>query len=219
MILPIFQRDLKLARAAIGQTAMTPVFFILATTLFPLALGSDTALLAKVAPGLLVIAALFAALLPLETLFTADKQDGTLDALQAGGAPFALYVTGKLAAHWLLSSLPVLIAAPVLALMLGIGAQAGTVIISLLPATMLFCLIGALGAALTLGTKQGSILLALLIIPLYIPVMIYSAGAIDLARNGLNTFAPLGFLWAMLAFALPSVPLVAGAILKFQVRT
>ncbi len=211
-------RELRAACRHPGQVLIVPVFFVLATMLFPLVVGTNAQTLGLAAPGLVTIAALFAVLLPLEHLFTADRRDGTLDALTLSAQPFSLYVAGKLLSHWLLTGLPLILIAPFMAEMLGLTGYTGTIIATLLPATLLLCLIGALGAALTLGTRQGGVLLALLVVPLYIPVLVFCAGAIDLARGGEITDTPLLMLWAMLAFALPALPLVIAAILKWQVR-
>jgi len=212
------RRDLTSAFRHFGQFLMVPVFFVLATILFPLAIGTEAQLLGLSAPGLVTIAALFAALLPLEHFFEGDRRDGTLDSLVLCPEPLALYVAGKMFSHWLLAGLPLVLIAPVLAVMLGLTGYTGAVLGALIPATILFGLTGGLGAALTLGAKQGSVLLALLIVPLYIPVLIFCASAIDLARGGESAQTPLLLLWAMLAFALPAAPLVTGAILKWQLK-
>ena len=198
---------------------MTPVFFILATLLFPLGLGTDPQLLTLAAPGLLVIAALFASLLPLEMMFHADREDGTLDAILSGSGNLTGYTVGKLCSHWLYCGLTLVIVAPAMAVTLGLGGYWQDVLVALIPATILLGLIGAFGSAVTLGTKQGSVLLALLVLPLYIPVMIFCAGAIDMARAGEPNTAPLLLLCAMAAIALPIMPLVISAVLRFQIKT
>lgn len=217
--LSCFRRDVTAALRHIGQFMMIPVFFILAVMLFPLALGPDAGTLQTAAPGLLMIAALFSSLLPLERLFTEDKRDGTLDALMLCPAPLSLYVAGKLAAHWLFSGLPLLLVAPVMAIMLGLPPVLIPAVIGALAlVTGVLSLIGAIGAALTLGTRAGTVLLALTIVPLYIPSLVFGAGAIDLALTGFSPAAPLFYLGAILALALPLTPLAAAAILRMQLR-
>lgn len=212
------RRDLTSAFRHFGQFLLVPVFFVLATILFPLAIGTDAQLLTLAAPGLITIAALFSALLPLDHFFADDRRDGTLDYIALSAQPLALFVAGKMLSHWLLTGLPLVLIAPALSVMLGLTGYPAYVVGALIPTSILFGLTGGLGAALTLGAKQGSVLLALLIVPLYIPVLIFCAGAIDLARGGEAAATPLLLLWAMLAFALPVAPLVTGAILKWQLR-
>ena len=209
-------RDLRLALRHPARAAAAPLFFVLAAVLFPLALGPDPVTLKLAAPGLLAVAALLAALLALDGLFRDDRNDGTLDLVILAPAPLALYAAGRIAAHWLLAGLPLLFAAPLMAVMLGMKlSMTGPVLSALLPATLLLHLLGAPGAALALGARGGSVLLALLIVPLYIPVLIFSASAIDLAINGISSWtSPVLFLWAMLALALPAAPLATAAILK-----
>ena len=208
-------RDLRLGLRRKNQLIMAPVFFMMLVILFPLALGPDPVVMKLAAPGLLVVAALLAALLPLDTLFRDDDGDGSLDLLLTSGEPLCLYVFGKIVAYWLLTSLPLLAAAPVMMLALDMPlSMAASVLSTLFPVTWLLNLFGAAGAALALGTRPGSVLLALLLIPFYIPVLIFGAAALDLTRNGVDAAAPLLLLWALLALALPVVPLVTAAILK-----
>lgn len=208
-------RDLRLGLRRKSQLIMAPAFFMMIVVLFPMALGPDQAVLNAVAPGLLVVAALLAALLPLDTLFRDDYNDGSFDLLMTGGAPLSLYVFGKIAAYWLLTSLPLLVAAPMMMPVLDMPViMAVPVLGALFPVTWLLNLTGAAGAALALGTRPGSVLLALLLIPFYIPVLIFGAAALDLTRNGVDAVTPMLLLWALLALALPVVPLVTAAILK-----
>lgn len=208
-------RDLRLGFRCGSQLIMAPAFFMMIVVLFPLALGPEQTIIAMAAPGLLTVAALLAALLPLDTLFRDDYQDGTLDLLMLPGQPLSLYVFGKIAAYWLLTSLPLLAATPVMMAVLDMPLEmTGTALAALLPVTALLNLTGAAGAALALGTRPGSVLLALLLIPFYIPVLIFGAAAIDLTRNGMDASTPLLLLWALLALALPVVPLAAAAILR-----
>lgn len=219
MIGSIIKRDWRTLKNSPGQALMTPVFFVLATALFPLALGTDPQLLTLAAPGLLVITALFSSILPLEILFYTDRKDGTMDTILSSSGSLLSYTIGKLLSHWIFCGLTLVIVAPAMAVTLGLGGYWQNMMFILFPATILLSLIGAFGAALTLGTKQGSILLALLVLPLYIPVMIFAAGAIDMVRAGENNLAPICLLWAMTALALPVMPLVISAVLRFQIKT
>lgn len=213
------RREITSALRHSGQFMIVPVFFVLATVLFPLVLGTDAQTLGLAAPGLITISALFSALLPMDRFFIEDYRDGTLDGLMLSPQPLCFYVAGKIVSHWILTGLPLILIAPVLSFMLGLTGYAGYVIAALVPTTIIFGLVGALGAALTLGTKQGSVLLALLIVPLYIPVLIFCAGTIDLARGGESVQTPMLLLWAMAAFLIPVVPLATGAILRWQVKS
>jgi heme exporter protein B len=211
-------RDLRLAFRHKGQLALPPAFFVIAVTLFPLALGPDAKLLALMAPGLLAVAALLAALLALDPLFRADRDDGTLDLLVVAPQPLSLYALGRIIGHWLLTGLPLIVLSPLIGLVLGLPANMTCAVIAvLIPMTALLVLFGTLAAALALGARQGSVLLALLVLPLYSPVLIFGAGAIVRARGGGAWTEPLLLLWAMLALALPIVPLATAAILKEHV--
>lgn len=212
-------RDLRCALRRPGDLLATPLFFVLAIILFPLALGPDREFLQSAAAGLLALAALLAAFLPLERLFIDDRRDGTLDALLASPSAPALYAAGKLAAQILLAVIPLAVLSPPMGLMLGLTGKT----LLLLPAVILVAgilllLTGALGAALALGTRQGMVLLALLVMPLYIPVLVFAAGAIELARTGEVWHGPFLFLLAMLAVAAPAIPVVCGAVLRLHAR-
>lgn len=210
-----FRRDIRLGLRRKGQILMAPVFFMMVSVLFPLAMGPDPVVLKLAGPGLLAVAALLAALLPLDTLFRDDYADGTFDLLLLSPSPLSLYVAGKTAAYWVLTSLPLLAIAPLMMIVLDMPLRmAGITLCALFPVTFLLNLAGQTGAALALGTRTGSILLALLLIPFYIPILIFGASAIDLARNGLDAGMPLFLLWALLAVALPAAPLATAAILK-----
>jgi heme exporter protein B len=216
----ILRRDLTNNLRRAGQTLTAPLFFILAAALFPLGLSPDPALLQQAAPGVLAMAGLFAALLAVDRLFTDDARDGTLDILTATGAPLALYAAGRLAAVWVFVFLPLLTVSPLMGLMLGLTFKASLLVpLILLPASALLLLTGALAAALAEGARQGAVLLALLAMPLYSPVLIFSAGAIDLARTGGGFATPLILLWAMLALALPAAPIACGAILRGRIKS
>ncbi len=215
----VFRRDMRIYRRRTGRALTAPLFFILAVSLFPLGLSPDSALLEGTAAGMLGMAALFAALLTADRMFDDDRRDGTLDALVAAESPLAPYAMERLAAGWLASALPLVAVSPLLGLILGLDWRACLFIpLVLTPATMLLLLFGALGAALVSGARQGTVLLALLVLPLYSPVLIFASGAIELQRTGGQAVTPLLLLWAMLAIALPAVPVACGAIARGLVK-
>jgi len=216
-ITAILTRDLRLDIRSSGQLFVLPAFFLLIVMLYPLGLGPDQKMLQTIAPGLLMIAALLSSLLPLERLYTDDFKDGTIDLMMLSSTPLPLYITGKTLAHWITAGLPLVIMSPVLALMLGLEVPVSILLLSFTPATILFVLIGQIAAMLSLNTRRASVLLALLVIPLYIPVLIFGAGALDLVQLGMSAKGPLLFLWAMLAFAAPLTPLITSQLLKMQV--
>ena len=203
-------RDLLLARRGQADCLQPVLLFLLMILLFPLSLGSDTQSLAPLGGGLLMVAALFAALLPLERIFAGDAADGTLETLLTTPAPLPAYTAGKMLAHWLGSGLPVVLTAPFAALMLGMpldGALSAAGV--MLPATLLFTLVGAGLSALVLSANKGAVLLALLTAPLYIPVLIFGAAAL----NGAGGSLPLLLLWALCAVLVPVAPLLAAGCL------
>jgi heme exporter protein B len=214
----VFLRDVKLDLKRGGQAVFLPAFFLLIVMLFPLGLGPEADVLSSAAPGLLMVAALLASVLPLEKLYTDDMQDGTADLVRLSGQPLPLYVAGKALAHWCVAGLPLVIVAPLLALMTGLKVSAFAMLAVFIPATVLFILIGQLGALLSLNAQRSSVLLALLVIPLYIPVLIFGAGAMALMQATTSAAGPLLFLWAMLAFAAPVVPLLGAQLLKMQMN-
>ena len=217
----IIKRDLKSDIRNRAQFIMIPLFFILAVTVYPLAIGPDTATLSLIAPGVLIIAALFSSLIALERLFDLDIKDGSFESLILCPTPFSVIIAGKILAHWLLTGLPIVIISPILAMMLGIGFELACYsIIIMALTTILLSLIGALISTLTINSKRGSVLLALLAMPLFIPVLIFGTGAIDLAAIGGfdNSIVPVLFLSALTVFALPIVPIICATIIKWQIE-
>ena len=216
VFMPTLVRDLRLN----GRNLSALLFFVLASVLFPLGLSPDPALLRAVACGVIAMAVLFAALLATDRLFDADFEDGTLDALMAERRPLPLYCLARIVAAWTVALLPVAIASPAMALMFGIPvAQAMMLPLMLLPATLLLVLFGALGAALSLTARAATLLLALITLPLYIPVLIFTASAMEMARMGGSPATPLLLLFALLAAALPVVPVLSALILRMRVRS
>ena len=211
----VLERELRLSFRHGSDTLAVLLFFLLAGSLFPLAIGPGPDTLGRIAPGIVWVAALLAALLPLDRLFGADFEDGSLDLLLLSGLPAAGLAAAKAGAHWLTTGLPLLIAAAPLATMLRMPAAAlPALLLALLPGTALLSLLGATGAAVVLGARRGGVLLPLLVLPLAVPVLIFGASAADAASAGLSPRPMLLLLAALLAAALPLCPLAAGAALR-----
>jgi len=215
----LLARDLKLAVRQIGDAATVLVFFTIAVALFPFGLGPDPILLKKIAPGILWVTALLAALLSLDRLFEADHADGTLEQLALSPAPLEAIVVVKAFAHWLTTGLPLALMAPVLGVLLGLTGEGFVeLVLSLLIGTPSISLIGAVGAAVTLGARRSGVLVALLILPLTIPVLIFGVGAVDAAITDLDVTPHLAFLGAFLAGALALSPWASAAALRLALR-
>jgi heme exporter protein B len=211
----LVQRDLRLALRQGGDAAMVVAFFVLTVVLFPFGVGPEPQLLGRIAPGILWVTALLAALLSLERLFQADYEDGSLEALSLMPLPLEAQVLAKCLAHWLVTGLPLALTAPVLGLLLQLDAAGYPVLIlGLLLGTPTLSLIGAVGAALSLGARRGGVLLSLLVLPLYIPVLIFGVLAVEQTIAGLAARPHLLLLGALLAGALPLAPLAAAAALR-----
>ncbi|MBO1361359.1 heme exporter protein CcmB [Acetobacter sacchari] len=211
----IVARDLRLALRHGADTLGAVLFFILAGALFPLALGPSPELLRRMAPGVIWVCALLAALLPLDRLFGAELEDGSLDQLLLLGLPPSLVALAKMTAHWLTTGLPLLIAAMPLAVMLGLPFNTLPVLLAgLLPGTLILSLLGGMAAAIVLGARRGGVLLPLLVLPLATPGLIFGAAAVDAVRTGLPFAPDLELLLAFFAGALPLAPLAAGAGLR-----
>lgn len=213
--LAILSRDLRLSLRHGADTLGAVLFFVLAASLFPLAIGPAPETLGRLAPGIIWVCALLAALLPLDRLFGADLEDGSLDQLLLSGLPAALIAVAKAGAHWLVTGVPLLLAAAPLATMLRMPEAALPALMAgLLPGTLLLSLLGTTGAAIVLGARRGGVLLPLLVMPLTIPVLIFGVAAADAAAGGLTARPHLLLLAALLAGALPLCPLAAGAALR-----
>ena len=211
----LVRRDIVLALRAGSDAASAVMFFIITVVLFPLGVGPEPNLMARMAAGVICVAALLAALLSLERLFATDYEDGTLDLLALAPLPLEAVVLAKAVAHWLVTGVPLIIVSPVLALMLGLEAGGyGALIASLALATPSLSLIGAIGAALMLGARRGGVLLALMILPLYIPVLIFAAAAVDAGIADLSPRPHLFLLGGILAAALPLAPVAAAAAIR-----
>ncbi|WP_445156761.1 heme exporter protein CcmB [Halomonas sp. E14] len=213
------KRDLVLLMRRRSEVLNPLVFFAIVITLFPIGISPDPALLAAIAPGLLWVAALLAALLSLDSLFRADFDDGSLEQLLLTPQPLPLLVLAKVAVHWLLTGLPLALMAPLLGLMLALPAGSYVVLaVSLALGSASLSLIGAIGAALTVGLSRGGVLLSLLVLPLYIPVLIFGAGAVQAAIFGDGVLAHLSILGALLALALIFAPLAIAASLRISIN-
>ncbi|GAN68605.1 heme exporter protein CcmB [Acetobacter orleanensis] len=215
----VVQRDLRLALRHGADTLGAVLFFILTGTLFPLALGPSPDLLRHMAPGIIWVCALLAALLPLDRLFGAELEDGSLDQLLLLGLPPSLVALAKITAHWLTTGVPLLLAAVPLAIMLGLPTTTLPILLAgLLLGSMVLSLIGGMGACIVLGARRGGVLLPLLVLPLITPALIFGAAAIDAARTGLPWAPDLELLGAFLTAAIPLCPLAAGAGLRAAVE-
>lgn len=211
-------RDLLLAWRQRGDVLVGLMFFVLVATLFPLAVSPDPQWLQKIGPGVLWVAALLANLLALPRLFQADWLDGSLEQLLLAPQPDSLMVAGKLLAHWLGNSLPLALAAPVLAIQYGLPAeQCLMLVLSLLLGTPVITCLGGIGAALTLGLRQGEILLALLVLPLLAPVLIFGSGAVSALAAAQSGAAELSLLAAMSVAAMFFSPWLAAKALRLAI--
>jgi heme exporter protein B len=218
-LLVSLQRDLLLAGRRRSEVLTALFFFVVVVSLFPLGIGPEPALLRRIGPGVLWVAALLATLLGLPRLFAADHADGTLEQMALSSQSFVLQLAGKVAAHWLLCGLPLVLLAPVLGLQFGLEGDAlGVLMLSLLIGTPLLSLIGAIGAALTLGVRGGGVLLSLLVLPLFIPALVFGAGSVEAQAAGLSVRGHLSALAAMLALAAFFSPWAATASLRIAME-
>jgi heme exporter protein B len=214
-LLALVSRELRLAVRHGGDTLGALLFFFAAAILFPFAIGPSPAILAVIAPGIIWVCALLAALLPLDRLFGADFEDGSLDQLLLSGLPASLVALGKAASHWLITGVPLLCAAFPLSVMLRLPAAAVPALLGgLALGTALLSLIGTACAAIVLGARRGGVLLPVLVLPLAVPVVIFGAAAADAAGAGLPSRPQLLLLAALLAACLPLCPVAAGAALR-----
>jgi heme exporter protein B len=218
-IIAIIRRDLLLAMRRKSEVLTALFFFIIVVSLFPLGIGPETALLRKIAPGILWVAALLATMLGLARLFAPDHADGTLEQMVLSPTPLGLLITGKIVAHWLTTGLPLVMLAPVLGIQFDLDTGAlGILVIALLLGTPLLSLIGAIGAALTLGVRGGGVLLSLLVLPLYVPTLIFGAGAVEAHIAGLGAGGHLSLLAALLALAVFFAPWATTAALRIALE-
>lgn len=219
MLLQLVRRDLLLAMRRKSEVLTSLFFFVIVVSLFPLGIGPELDLLRKIGPGVLWVAALLAAMLSLGRMFAPDHADGTLEQLLLSPAPLGLLVAGKIFAHWLVAGLPLVLLAPLLGLQYDLSAEALLILlVSLLLGTPLLSLIGAIGAALTLGVRGGGVLLSLLTLPLYIPTLIFGAGAVEAQISGMGAQGHLSLLAALLVLCVFFAPWVTTAALRIALE-
>lgn len=215
----VLRRDLLLAYRRRADVLTSLFFFVIVVSLFPLGVGPERETLRLIAPGVVWVAALLAAMLSLNRLFAADQQDGTLEQMALAPTPLAVIVLAKVLAHWMVSGLPLALMAPVLGLQFDLpGPALGVLLISLVLGTPVLSLIGAIGAALTLGLRGGGVLLSLLVLPLYIPVLIFGAGAVETTMIGMSPEGHLSLLGAFLLLALAATPFVSALALRIAME-
>jgi len=216
-LLWIVRRDVTLAWRRRTDLFTTLIFFVIVIALFPLGIGPELDTLRLIAPGVMWVGALLASMLALEQLFSADHRDGSLEQLLLTPQSLGVIVLGKVIAHWLITGLPLVVLAPVLGLQYDMSADSLKImVIALLLGTPTLSLLGAIGAALTLGLRTGGILVALLVLPLYIPVLIFGAGAVEATASGLGGQAHLSMLGAILLVALLATPIATSAALRIS---
>ncbi|MES9813040.1 MAG: heme exporter protein CcmB [Candidatus Thiodiazotropha sp.] len=213
----LLKRDLVLAYRRRAELVNPMLFFILVTAMFPLGIGNDPKLIEAVGPGVIWVAALLAALLSLDSMFRSDYDDGSLEQFMLSAHPVSILVLAKILAHWLVTGLPLFIIAPLLAVLLHIpGSAVPTLMLTLLLGTPVLSLIGSVGAALTVGLRRGGMILSLLVLPLYVPVLIFATDAVKTAIVGIPTTAQLSILSAMLVGSLVLAPMATAASLRIS---
>lgn len=218
-LIAVIRRDLRLAARRKGDWLTSQFFFVMVVSMFPLGIGPDPVMLGKVAPGVVWVAALLASLLSLSRLFADDHRDGTLEQMLLSPHPTVLLALGKALAHWLIYGIPLLLIAPLLGVQFSLPGEAiGVLMLSLLIGTPVLSLLGSVGAALTLGLRGGGVLLTLLILPLYVPALIFGAGAVDATLAGLGAEANLSLLAAFMMLTLLVSPWVAAAALRVSIE-
>ncbi len=219
VMLAILKREIALGLRQKGEVLTPLVFFVVVASLFPLGVGADTNLLSRMAPGVLWVSALLAAMLSLQRMFATDHADGSLEQMVLSSTPLGLLVLSKALAHFLLSGLPLVLMAPVLGLQFGLDGRAlGLLMLTLLLGTPTLSLVGSIGAALTLGVRGAGVLLSLLILPLYIPVLIFGAGAVEADAAGMGFGGHLSLLAALLVLSLFFSPMATSAALRISLE-
>jgi heme exporter protein B len=213
----LLKRDLTLAYRRRAELVNPLLFFVLVTAMFPLGIGNDPVLIEKVGPGVVWVAALLSALLSLDAMFRSDFEDGSLEQFMLSAHPVSILVLAKVLAHWMVTGLPLFIAAPLLAMMLNIPGEAiPTLMLTLVLGTPVLSLIGSVGVALTVGLRRGGVLLSLLVLPLFVPVLIFATDAVHTASVGIPTTAQISILSAMLVGSLVLAPPATAASLRIS---
>jgi heme exporter protein B len=215
----VVTRDLTLAFRRPEQLLQPLVFFVLVTTLFPLSVSPEPSQLRAIAPGVLWVAALLAALLALDFLFRDDAQDGTLEQYALSGQSLTWLLLGKTAAHWLLTGVPLSLMAPLMGYTLGVPVAAGAgIMLTVALGSLALSFIGSIGAALTLGVRRGGVLLSILILPLAVPILIFGSRATELAIRGEAYLAPMELLGAIVVLSFTLAPLAAAAAVRISLE-
>ncbi|HMO72225.1 MAG TPA: heme exporter protein CcmB [Paracoccaceae bacterium] len=218
-MIALIRRDLVLAVRSGGGFGLAPAFFLLVAVLVPLGVGPDMATLSRIAPGVLWVGALLSCLLTLDRLFATDREDGSLDLLATAPLPLEGVVAAKALAHWVATGLPLALVAPVLGLLMNLPPQGYVwLVASLLAGTPALSMIGAFGAALTVGLKRGGLLLSLLVLPLYVPTLIFGAEVAGRGAAGLATGTPLLLLVGISAGSIAILPFAAAAAIRVNLR-
>lgn len=219
LLLLVIRRDLLLAMRRRADVLTILVFFVMVVSLFPLGVGPEMSMLRKMAAGVLWVAALLASMLSLGRLFSADYLDGTLEQMMLNPQSLAVLVLGKMVAHWLVSGLPLVLVAPILGLQFDMSPPAlGVLMLGLLLGTPILSMLGAIGAALTLGLRGGGVLLSLLVLPLCIPVLIFGTGAVEAVASGLSVVSNLSLIAALLMMCLVFTPWVTAQALRISLE-
>jgi len=219
MFFGVLSRDVRLAWSQGGTGTMALSFFLIAVALFPLGVGPELAILSRIAAGVIWVVALLACLLSLDRLFQADFEDGSLDDLMSAPLPLTAVVSAKILAHWISTILPLIVAAPLLALLMNMPPSGYVyLLISLLVGTPALSLLGAIGAALTVSIRRGGVLMSLLVLPLYIPTLIFGVGVIDAAHAGADPLPHLALLGAVSLVALVVGPVASAAALRLALE-
>ena len=217
--LTVLKRDLVLAMRRKSDVTSTLFFFVVVVSLFPLAIGPELDILRLIAPGIVWVAALLASMLALDHMFSVDYQDGSLEQLLLTPQPLTILVIAKVVAHWLITGLPLVLIAPLLGIQYDLSTDAISVLlVTLLVGTPALSLIGAIGAALTLGLRGGGVLVSLLVLPLTIPVLIFGAGAVEANVSGLGSEGHLSMLLAILVMSLLLAPLATAVALRISIE-
>lgn len=212
-------RDLRLAVRAGGGFGLGLAFFLIVVVLVPFGVGPRSELLSQIAPGILWVAALLASLLSLDRMFALDQEDGALALLATSPLPLEGVALAKAVAHWITTGLPLTVAAPLLGFLLNLDTNAYFhLFTTLLIGTPALSLIGAFGAALTVGLRRGGLLMSLLVLPLYVPMLIFGAEAVRLGADGLNATTPIAFVGGITAGCLALMPFAAAAVLRINLR-
>ena len=218
-MIALFLRDIRLAVRAGGGFGLGLAFFLIVIVLVPFAVGPETALLARIAPGILWVGALLACLLSLDRIFALDREDGSLDLIATSPLPLEGVCAMKALSHWVTTGLPLVIAAPVLGLLMSLPTEGYLwLVVSLALGTPALSVIGTFGAALTVGLKRGGLLLSLLVLPLYVPTLLFGAEVAGRGAEGMDPFTPLALLAGITLATLAAMPFAAAAALRVNLR-